>query len=195
MPTKKILYVCFTPSGLSDEESVAATKDASIKQCVGLPHYREYWPEWEKDGWQCRPVDFTAYHYNPIMANWPLQAPIPAAGKFALTFILALFLSVSHVAAQAPDSIAFSWSAQSFGYRATGKLDTVPAVLLVTDGDNSPARSTSGFAVRREYGYSGDRMPTMPPTNYENYWTVFAYLTHFKFPFPAAVTVWDYRLK
>lgn len=78
------------------------------------------------------------------------------------------------------------------GYYETGKLDTVPAILLVTPCDSCMVFSVPGFTVRKQFSYQGDRMP---PATYDDYWTVFAYLGEGKKRLLDSVTVWDYRLK
>ena len=86
------------------------------------------------------------------------------------------------------------WSG-SYGYHKTGKLDTVKAVLLITDCDNCQSKSVSAYAVREQSTYFGDRMPTQPPTDYSDYWSVKSYLDSRKKTFPSTVTIWDCRLK
>lgn len=83
----------------------------------------------------------------------------------------------------------------SYGYHKTGKLDTVKAVLLITDCDNCQSKSVSAYAVREQSTYFGDRMPTQPPTDYSDYWSVKSYLDSRKKTFPSTVTIWDCRLK
>jgi hypothetical protein len=80
----------------------------------------------------------------------------------------------------------------NYGYNKTGKLDTVKAVLLITDCDNCQSKSITAFAVREQSAYFGDRMP---PGNYDDYWSVKSYLDNKKKPFPSAITIWDCRLK
>ena len=80
----------------------------------------------------------------------------------------------------------------NYGYNATGKLDTVKAVLLITDCDDCQSKSITAFAVREKQSYSGDRMP---PGNYDDYWSVKSYLDSKKKAFPSATTIWDCRLK
>jgi len=86
-----------------------------------------------------------------------------------------------------------SWvSTFNYGYNKTGSLDTVKAVLLITDCDNCQSKSVTAFAIREKNTYYGDRMP---PGNYDDYWSVKSYLDDKKKAFPSATTIWDCRLK
>ena len=86
------------------------------------------------------------------------------------------------------------WSG-SYGYHKTGKMDTVKAVLLITECDNCQSKSVTAYAIREQSTYFGDRMLTHPPTDYSDYWSVKSYLDSRKKAFPSTVTIWDCRLK
>jgi len=83
----------------------------------------------------------------------------------------------------------------SYGYHKTGKMDTVKAVLLITECDNCQSKSVTAYAILEQSTYFGDRMPTYPPTDYSDYWAVNSYLDSRKRTFPSTVTIWDCRLK
>ena len=93
-------------------------------------------------------------------------------------------------------SVTIAWDL-TWGSTFNYSLDTVKAVLLITDCDNCQSKSVTAFAIRGKSTYYGDRMP---PGNYYDYWSydywpVKSYLDDKKKPFPSATTIWDCRLK
>lgn len=74
----------------------------------------------------------------------------------------------------------------SFGYHPVNIFDTVSVVLLVTKCDDCQSESMTARAVRQKYVYSGDRMP---PSNYDDYWSIVGYLTKDKQPLPN-IRIW-----
>lgn len=87
------------------------------------------------------------------------------------------------------------FSGITFGYHKTGKLDTVKAVLLITECDDCQSKSVTGYAVRELSTYFGDKMPTYPATDYSDTWEIKSYLDNRKKPFLSNVTIWDCRIK
>ncbi len=90
------------------------------------------------------------------------------------------------------DSLKFSTLSLTgvYVYNKTGKLDTVKAVLLITDCDNCQSKSVPAFAVREQHTYFGNT----PQSYYSDSWSIKSYLDINKKAFPPNVIVWDYRL-
>lgn len=79
----------------------------------------------------------------------------------------------------------------NYGYKAGGVFDTIKAVILITECDNCPSKSVSGFAVREKYIYHGD---PMPPLDYSDQWQVSCYLNSRKKQFPKTTIIWNSKL-
>lgn len=64
----------------------------------------------------------------------------------------------------------------SYGYQKISKMDTVKAVLLITECDSCQSKSVTAYAIRE-------------------HWSVKSYLDSRKKAFPSTVTIWGCRLK
>lgn len=79
---------------------------------------------------------------------------------------------------------------EQYGYVETTVKDTVKATFLISETKNGKPVAVPGYVVRTLWVYNGDRMLTVPPTDYSNQYKITGYLDTKKEPFDDNDIIW-----